>query len=278
MRLPHRRRRRIDLEALAREVLPRNLEGKDLDSYDVEWYGHDGIEMREGRQLELLRRWASHAELFATLRADPRINTRALGEPQIQNGWYPTPDAEVYAAMIATIRPRQIIEVGGGFSTLVARRTIELLGLETLILVIDPQPRTDVSQAADETIARHVEDLDVERLPLADGLLLFIDSSHVTRTGGDIPYLYNTVVPRLPAGSVVHAHDVFLPFDYAPRYQARLYTEQYVLHALLQHNSRLEVLFATVFMGARHAGDMTRIFGDTVPSRHGGASFWFRVT
>lgn len=135
-----------------------------------------------------------------------------------------------------------------------------------------------MTAAASRIIAGYVEDLDVETLPLDGSLLLFIDSSHVTRTGGDVPYLYNRVVPRLSPGATVHAHDVFIPFDYAPRYQARLYTEQYVLHALLQHSTRLEVLFATAFMAWRHPAELNAVFGETVPERNGGASFWFRVT
>ena len=258
-------------------LVPRGLEIGDVDSYEMQWQGHDGIDMNASRQLELLGGWTGYSDLFRVLRADPRINIRALGEDVIQNGYFSTPDAEIYAAMLATTKPRRVIEVGGGFSTLVARRTIEHLALGARLLVIDPQPRTDIEAAADELIRSYVEDVDIEELPLDTPLLLFIDSSHVTRAGGDVPYLYNRVLPRLPAGTVVHAHDVFIPFDYPPRYQARFYTEQYVLQAMLQHNPRYEVLFAGKYLAAHHASDLARVFGESVPRPNEGASFWFRV-
>lgn len=267
---------RAKLNKLGSTLIPRGLATADVDSYEMEWYGHDGIDMHEDRQLELLRSWEGHASVFRALRADPRINPNGDGD-LIQNDYFPTPDPEIYASMIATFRPARVIEVGGGFSTLVARRTVEHLGLETRILVIDPEPRTDIENAADELIRSYVEDVDVDALPLDAPLLFFIDSSHVTRAGGDIPYLYNRVVPRLPAGSIVHAHDVFIPFDYPPVYQARFYNEQYVVHALLQGNAGLEVLFAGKFMAARHADEMGRVFGRTVPTPNEGATFWFRV-
>ena len=228
-------------------------------------------------QLELLGTWVSHSDLFAELRGDPSINIDGLGQGRILNPYFPTPDAEIYAAMLATTRPHMVVEVGGGFSTLVARRTVDRLGLPTRLVVIDPQPRTDIETAADEVMRSYVEDVDLEALPLDSPLLLFIDSSHVTRAGGDIPYLYNRVVPRLQAGSLVHAHDVFIPYDYPPCYQARFYTEQYVLHALLQQNPRLEVAFAGKYLAERHPADLARVFGETVPKPNESASFWFRV-
>ena len=56
---------------------------------------------------------------------DARINTRALGQPYIHNGMYHTPDAEIYASMILQHNPPQIIELGAGFSTLIARKTLQ---------------------------------------------------------------------------------------------------------------------------------------------------------
>jgi hypothetical protein len=269
---------RLRLNKDASLIVPRALLAGEIDAYQMEWYGHDGIDMREDPQVELVRSWAAFGALFDDLRADPQINARALGSvDELRNEYFMTPDAEVYGAVLATFRPRQVIEVGGGYSTLVARRTIEHLGLDTRLLVVDPEPRTDIREAADELVRAYVEDIDVDSFPLDDPLLLFIDSSHITRAGGDVQYLYNRLVPRLPAGSVVHAHDVFIPFEYPPRYQARFYSEQVVLHALLQSSARFEVLFAGKFLAARHPKELRRVFGPTVPVPNEGASFWFRV-
>lgn len=234
--------------------------------------------MRDDEQLARLLGWASLNELFSHLRRDRIINNGADEGASIRNDWFPTPDAETYAAMINDVRPELILEIGGGFSTLVARATLDFLGLTgTELAVIDPSPRTDVRAAADTVTYGRVEDVGPDQLPLARPVLLFIDSSHVTRTGGDVPYLFTRVIPSLLPGSVVHVHDVSIPFDYPPRYQARFYTEQYVLQALLIGSERFRVLFASAYMGDEHPQAMRVAFGETVPAQQGGASFWFQV-
>jgi hypothetical protein len=67
-----------------------------------------------------------------------------------QDGFYPTPDAEIYAAMILDIGPLQIVEVGSGYSTLIARRAIQYATLPTKLAVIDPSPRTEIGELAPE--------------------------------------------------------------------------------------------------------------------------------
>ena len=51
--------------------------------------------------------------------------------------------------------------------------------------------------------------------------MLFIDSSHVLKIDGDVPFLYLEVLPRLNQASCIHIHDV--PFPYNVPYPARLW-------------------------------------------------------
>lgn len=273
----------LALRALERRllrVLAARAEASDFGSYEVELFTDAGLEFALEEQRNRLTRWEQYQPLFEFLRSDPQINRDALGSSFIQNGWYPTPDAEAYAAMIAECRPARIVEVGGGFSTMVARRTLEYLRLDASLCVIDPEPRTDVRECADRLILEKVENVPATEF-VRDGeqpFFLFVDSSHVTRAQGDIPYLYNSVIPRLPSGTSVHVHDVFIPYDYPPRYRARLYTEQYVVHALLAKTDAFGIVFAGRFLGHAMPEAMTRAFGATVPSPHGSAAFWFDVT
>jgi hypothetical protein len=82
-----------------------------------------------------------------------------------------------------------------------------------------------------------VEDIDVEFFSQLDsGDLLFIDSSHTVKIGGDVNYLFLEVLPRLKPGVIVHVHDIFLLFDYRRDWvteEFRFWTEQYFLHAFL---------------------------------------------
>ena len=240
-----------------------------------------GIALNLDAQLARLPSWeAAHQRLFAAILDDSAINP--LGRPQgrVHNGWFETPDAEIYVAVIADSRPHRIVEVGGGYSTLIARRTVDELGLSCSITVVDPEPRTEVRDAVDSIHLTMIEDFDADRLELGSGpVLLFIDSSHVVRSGGDVPLLFDRIIPQLAPGSMVHVHDIFLPYDYPPALKARLYTEQYVLQALLTHSNRYEVQFATHCMARQFTHEMQRSIRPTVASDHRfyGSSFWFRV-
>jgi hypothetical protein len=262
-------------------LIPREVDGADAASYvPADRVPHVGIEMSDAAQLERLRTWGkSYAGFFARLREDPKINTRCLGRNYLHNGTYPTPDAEVYAAMIFDFRPLTILEIGAGYSTLIARKTARELAEPCRVIAVDPEPRTDLAGEADAVIARHVEAIPLETLPVGRRSLLFIDSSHIVRSGGDVPYIYNALLPSLLAGTLVHVHDIFLPYDYPAMYKRRLYTEQYVLQALLSHSDRYRVVFATHYMTRKYPEAMRAIFGDVVGREdcYYGASFWLEV-
>ena len=197
------------------------------------------------------------------------------------NGFFMTPDAEIYAAMILDRQPRRIIEVGSGFSTLTARKTIGHAGYSTRLVAIDPHPRTDVQAVTDELILRPVEESDLINFELSAEDLLFIDSSHLCRTRGDLPYLYCQVLPSLPAGILVHVHDIFLPYDYPNLYDRWCYTELYLLSCMLAHSSRYHPLLGAHHLTRLHRDRMQAVFGPLVGSEeethYFGCSFWFEV-
>src|SRR3546814_5976516 len=83
---------------------------------------------------------------------------------------------------------------------------------------------------------------------LSSGDVLFIDSSHVLKTGSDLVHLFTTVLPTLQQGVRIHVHDVFLPDDYPPQWvldENRSWNEQYALQSMLrseEHTSELQSL------------------------------------
>jgi hypothetical protein len=239
-----------------------------------------GIELDLERQLELLRSFEEYRSLWEVVRKDPMIN---LGLPE-QPEWISnrvlceTPDAEIYASMIARFRPERIVEIGAGFSTRVARATVTTCELPTKIAIVDPEPRADVRAFADEVFLERVENLELEYLAIGPRDLLFIDSSHVLTPGGDIEFLFTRVLPSLPAGALVQVHDIFLPWDYPREFVRRWYTEQYVLQALLAYSSRFEVLVSTHAVCRTHRDAAAELFGERLGVDYFGTSFWFRVT
>lgn len=143
--------------------------------------------------------------------------------------------------------PKLWLEVGSGNSTRVVRQAIEDGRLGTTLVCIDPEPRSDVIDVADEFIrsevqARQPADI-AGRLDSSD--VLFIDSSHTLKAGGDVLHLLLDVIPRLKPGVLVHIHDVFLPFDYPGDWMERgwNWSENYLVQAMLQFGGRLEVIW-----------------------------------
>jgi hypothetical protein len=180
--------------------------------------GSTGIDLHEQDQVAILQRWESprYQDLFGILRRDPSINTNLFGhgDTALHNGFFPTPDAEAYAAMIVDRTPRRIVEVGSGYSTRVARAAVRYAGCNTEIVVVDPAPRADVSAFADRVVLSPVESSGLLQEKWSGDEILFIDSSHVCRIRGDLPFLFCELLPGLPTGTLIHVHDVFLPYDY----------------------------------------------------------------
>jgi hypothetical protein len=138
------------------EVIPDHVERLDPEDYvPARVPLGASVDLREADQLTRLASWHGRfSSLFESLREDPEINTHAIGRPYLHNGFYPTPDAEVYAAMIADRTPRRIVEIGAGFSTRIARRTISDAASDTELVVIDPEPRADISHFADTVLMK----------------------------------------------------------------------------------------------------------------------------
>lgn len=243
-----------------------------------------GIDFREGDQLARLESWRSdrHQAMFKVLREDPAINRFALGQLAISNTFCNTPDAEIYASMILDRKPGRLVEVGSGFSTLIAKKAITFAGYDTEVVVVDPFPRTDVRSVADQLKLARVEQTNLLEDRWSPGDILFIDSSHICRTRGDLPYLFCRVLPALPAGVLVHVHDIFLPYDYPNLYDAWCHTEEYLLACMLAHSRRYRVVAATHWLSRTHGSQMEKTFGPfagTAASapHHFGCSFWLEV-
>jgi hypothetical protein len=193
------------------------------------------------------------------------------GTFHLLNGYYQVGDAEVLWAMIRHAKPRRLIEVGAGYSTLVSAAACQANiaeGHPAEFVSIDPAPRArlDPSPSGLTRIERRsVTSVPMERFQeLERGDILFVDSSHVIRLGSDVNFLVLEVLPRLAPGVLVHLHDVFLPHEYPRSWldQGTYPTEQYLVQAYLVDNPTYEILFAASAVD-RFAGDR---FAAAVPS------------
>ena len=237
-----------------------------------------GIDMNDAMQLDLLR---NHFPKFRhEYEQFPTEPTGERGRFYFNNGLFDGTDALVAYCMIRHFQPRLIIEVGSGFSSLVAAEAIAR-NENSALICIEPFPLDFLRQGfpgLHSLIEKKVEDIDLEFFSQLDsGDILFIDSSHTVKIGGDVNFLFLEVLPRLKPGVLVHFHDIFLPFDYRRDWvmdELRFWTEQYLLQAFLSFNSEFEVLMANSYLAHRYMEDFKAAFSNS-PS-WGGGSFWMR--
>jgi predicted O-methyltransferase YrrM len=174
----------------------------------------------------------------------------------LQNDWFGPIDAEVLYSVVRHFRPQKIIEVGSGFSTRIIRKAIGDGGLSTKVTCIDPCPRASIQAYADEYIASPVEALPPSRIveQLGENDILFIDSSHKVVPGGDVPFLFLEILPRLRRNVLVHVHDIFFPFEYPEKMIVDAgweWCEQYLAHAFLAYNQAFDLLWPANYMWTR---------------------------
>jgi predicted O-methyltransferase YrrM len=211
---------------------------------------------------------------------DPSLTTFYTGNSQ-----FPTLDAQVLFAMLRHVRPRRMLEVGSGYSTLLsADVNRRFLGGSLELTCIEPYPRAFLTQQLPGLHALRIEP--VQHTPpevfdaLQAGDVLFIDSSHVLKTGSDLTFLATRVLPRLASGVLVHMHDIFLPDDYPPAWvldENRAWNEQYLLQAMLAHSSRYRVVFGSNRACLQFPALVASTFGLAPGTRYAGGSFWFQV-
>ena len=152
-------------------------------------------------------------------------------------------------------RPRRVIEVGSGYSSLlIANVNRRWFGGGMHVTCIEPYPRPFLKNRIDG-ISRLIKEK-VQHVPLEEfasleaGDILFIDSSHVTKAGSDVNRLYFDVLPALARGVRIHIHDIFLPHEYPQAWvvdQNRSWNEQYLVRALLMYTKGFRVEFGCAY-------------------------------
>lgn len=202
-----------------------------------------------------------------------------------ENPFFPLADALTLRAFFRRARPVRFIEVGSGFSSCAAIDCNEhLLRGRGKLTFIDPHPERlrallppgSRYRAAIEE--KHLQDvpLDLFRSLRANDIL-FLDSSHVAKTGSDVVDSLFRIFPVLAAGVLIHIHDIFYPFEYPSDWviaNERSWNEAYLLRAFLTGNPDYRILFfSDWFYKCRRAlvaAQMPLCIG------HRGGSLWLR--
>ncbi len=138
-----------------------------------------------------------------------------------ENDVYPIGDATLYRVMIHSHRPARIIEIGSGFSTAAALDSIDEARLKTTITCVEPDPERLFGllgwrdRHRITVIKKKVQDIPLSQFArLEPNDILFVDSTHIMKTGSDVNYELFHILPALNDGVLIHFHDIHYPFEY----------------------------------------------------------------
>ena len=246
-----------------------------------------GVDFRADQQVRLLRELG---EKFGDECDWPAAPTGRPLDFFTENNSFSFGCAASLHSIIRRSKPGRIVEIGSGNSSLiissaVARNQAE--GAPAEYVIIDPYPSPITGKGLPglvRVISERVELAGMSHFQeLRENDILFIDSGHTVRTGGDVNFLFLDVLPRLAPGVIVHVHDVGLPYEYPKVYFTNpcfrvFWTEAYLLQAFLSCNSQFEVLLAMAFLMTDRKDEFAKAFKRYDPTRHKAVSgsFWLR--
>ena len=170
----------------------------------------------------------------------------------IDNNFFEAGDAEIYYQMIRYHKPKKIIEIGSGQSSLIAMEAInnnkQIDNFITELTCIEPFENKWLEKNDIRVIRKKVEEIDTDIFTdLSKGDILFIDSSHVIKPQGDIVKIFLEILPKLKSGVIIHIHDIFSPRDYLENWlkiENRFFNEQYLLEGMLDNSSRYKIMLS----------------------------------
>ena len=199
---------------------------------------------------------------------------------------YPWGDAMILRAMIHHYRPRNVIEIGSGFSTACMLDSADQCDHGGMnVTCIEPYParlhslmrQTDYDNLT--IIPSGVQEVSIEEFDsLNSGDILFIDSTHVLKTGSDVHYELFSILPRLRSGVIVHIHDCPFPFEYPAKWVFDLnysWNEAYALQAFLMYNNRFSIIFWNSLIARTHRAKLLLDYPSFLTNA--GTSIWLVV-
>jgi hypothetical protein len=199
---------------------------------------------------------------------------------------FPLADALALLAFMQKLQPRHFVEIGSGYSSCAAidinNRYLDGAAEFTFI---DPHPELALRLIGPDSPHRNcflqskLQDVPTDLFRrLGHNDILFIDSSHVAKTGSDVVDYVFRVLPNLHPGVLIHIHDIFYPFEYPQAWitdENRSWNEAYLVRAYLHGNNSVRVLYMSDwFYKCRRSMVQARM---PLCIEHRGGSLWLQT-
>jgi predicted O-methyltransferase YrrM len=198
------------------------------------------------------------------------------------NNFYPKGDGQTLYHMIRHLTPKNIIEIGSGFSSAVILDTNELFFDNAISCkFVEPYPDRLMSLLKKDDLTRievasgKLQDIELETFSvLLENDILFVDSTHVSKLDSDVNYILFSILPHLESGVYIHFHDIFYPFEYPKKWllEGRAWNEAYLLRAFLQYNKAFKIVWFMHYLMNRHHDHLLH----ALPGYGGGGSLWLK--
>jgi hypothetical protein len=216
---------------------------------------------------------AKFATEFDALPSYDQIQAFGLGP-----GFTPIDGRTLYY-MLRDVKPTRYLEIGSGMSTyycsLAAERN-KAEGSPLEIICVEPYPYAKLREipGVSQIMACEVQDVDISVFEkLTENDFLFIDSSHVVRIDGDVPYMFLDVLPRLNAGVNVQIHDIPFPYNIPHPAQhwvfgtvwPRFWTEAMLTQAFLAFNRTYKVQLSLPYWRFQDEESLRRMLPEIPP-------------
>ncbi len=237
------------------------------------------INFREGEQIKLMEKFSKYSD---ELKEIPLNQTSDKKQYYYENDFFGQMDAIMYYSMIREFSPKKIIEVGSGYSTMIA--SLASKNTNTEISSIEPYPNEVLRSGLPNLttlIKDKVQNVELEFFKKLDkNDILFIDSSHISNIGSDVNYLMLEVLPNLKSGVLIHIHDWLFPNEYFLEWvldRKLFWNEMYLVHAFLIGNQSYEILLSNYHLITNHFEEYRKFFPFVKNNFAGGAgSLWIR--
>jgi predicted O-methyltransferase YrrM len=227
------------------------------------------IDYKAKSQLELLKQF--HNKYKKEYEKIPIKKTANPLQYYLIGGKYEGIDGYILYCMIRHLKPKRIIEIGSGLSTLLSAQACiknkKDTGLQTTFIAIEPYPNKTLQKGfpgLTKLIPKKAEEVDPELFnQLEKDDILFIDSSHVLKIDNDVKFEYANILPKLKKGTIIHIHDIFLPAEYPKEFIYGflfLFNEQYLVQSILANSKSFEIMWASHFMFLKHLKELTKAF------------------
>ena len=177
----------------------------------------------------------------------------------IDNPFFPRGDADFLYQFVRQTKPKNIIEIGSGYSTLIIDEAIKKNRNEKYdcdIICVDPGKITLIEDLKIKRIKKKVENCDISLFKkLKKNDLLLIDSSHIIKPFGDVLKIYHEIIPSINKGVNICVHDIFTPYSYPSDWiidQNLFWNEQYLLEAFIMNKKNYQIIAPLYFMSKKY--------------------------